>query len=619
MKTKTLKIVIFFCLISLIDIKSQPYIYFNTQLQDTTYEQLQKIFRFNIVTNSIEDFLPQQPIGKYAFPVWEPTQTYLNIEVHKWSYFLYNCLDTSINFDLHDLWGLHFDEMLYSPQINKLYIFSDYYAQISEFDILSGTITSQLKLGKTAYPNLLIYPSHCSFFSSENDRIYIFNVDTNDVDQVWTYSLESNQIINKQSLLELGGHLGSLGYKLVFGRNGKGIIQSYPAFYGNPDQDFYYKLYDFDADTSSPFIYHDGECEAYFTGNGEFILIFETYSDTLNDSLSYYHTGLVKIYNSGSGELIKTLNMPVGGFVYAFDCYPNNIYYVIDIEEPTRQIYTLKMDSIFNVLNLTSLNPSSAIVNSQPFTLTVYGYGFDTLSTVYFNDTAKTTTFISDSVLTAEILTSDISTIGNYPVWVTDEWSTSDTLIFAITAPPPVLISISPALSIPAIGRIYPIDISAAGDFFTDSSIVYFNGVAKPTQYISDSVLIFTIENYDVVDIGEKPAWVNNYGSNSDTAYFSVVEELPESVLPILECVEYNGAYSYTAYFGYNNNNDAAVYIPVGGNNMFSPYPNFRGQPLVFLPGIQTNVFSVEFDGKGLTWTLIGESVTADYDSTPCP
>jgi hypothetical protein len=347
MKTKTFRLLFVLCLISLNNIKAQPYIYYSTQWQDTTYIQLEKIFRFNLSTNVVEDFLPQQPIGKYASPVCDPSQSYLNIWVHKCSYFLYYCLDTSVNFDLHDLWGQHFDEMLYLPQTNKLCIFTDYYEKMNIFDILSGSIIMELNLGKTAYPNLLMQPSRCSFFSSDNNKILFFNVDTNDVDQVWTYSLETNQITNKQDLLELGGHSGSLGYSLVFGRNGKGIIQSYPVFYGNPDQDFYYKLYDFDADTSSPFIYHDGECEAYFIGNGEFILIFETYIDTLNDSLSYYHTGEVEIYNPGNGELVNTLTLPSYGLVYTFDNYPNNIYYVIDIEKPTRQIYTINMESMF--------------------------------------------------------------------------------------------------------------------------------------------------------------------------------------------------------------------------------------------------------------------------------
>jgi len=347
--TQTVFFVILFIVLSSSILNSQPYIYFSKDVSDSNIGHLEKIVRLNFSLNSVEDIFPQQIIGKYASSLWDPSESFLIIEVYKLGYTLYDCSNTYKTYDLNEIRGEPLDEILYSSQRNKLYIFSDYYKKIREFDIAVGKVTSELNLGKAAYPNLLMQPTRCSFFSSDNSKIYFFNVDTNDVDQLWTYSLETNQIASKQNLLEIGGHSGSFGYRLVFGRNGKGIIQSYPVFYGNPDQDFYYKLYDFDADTSSSFIYHDGECEAYFCGNGEYILLFETYMDTLNNSLSYYHTGEIQIYNSGNAELVKTLTLPSQGIVYTFDNYPNNIYYAIDIEEPTRQIYTLKMDSIFNV------------------------------------------------------------------------------------------------------------------------------------------------------------------------------------------------------------------------------------------------------------------------------
>jgi hypothetical protein len=347
--TQTVFFVILFIVLSSSILNSQPYIYFSKDVSDSNIGHLEKIVRWNLSLNSVEDFLPQQTIGKYATPTSDVSQSFVIIEVYKLGYILYDCSNTSLKFDLNEIRGEPLNEILYSSQRNKLYIFSDYYKKIREFEVASWEITSELNLGKTAYPNLLMQPTRCSFFSSDNTKIYFFNVDSNDVDQLWTYSLKTNQIARKQNLLEIGGHSGSLGYRLVFGRNGKGIVQSYPVFYGNPDQDFYYKLYDFDTDTSSPFIYHYGECEAYFSGDGEYILIFETYLDTLNNSLSYYHTGEVEIYNPGNGELVKTLTFPSYGIVYTFDNYPDDIYYVIDIEEPTRQIFTLKMDSIFNV------------------------------------------------------------------------------------------------------------------------------------------------------------------------------------------------------------------------------------------------------------------------------
>jgi hypothetical protein len=119
--------------------------------------------------------------------------------------------------------------------------------------------------------------------------------------------------------------------------------------------------------------------------------------------------------------------------------------------------------------------------------------------------------------------------------------------------------------------------------------------------------------------LGNYSVWISNYESDSDTLYFSVVNTLPEPITPVLECVEDNGDETYTAYFGYDNGNSTGVYIPIANRNNFSPMPIDRGQPVVFEPGEQANVFSVIFDGRDLTWTLDESVVTANRESEPCP
>lgn len=622
MKTKILIFLLALCLVYLIDIKAQPYIYYSIQLPDTGYEHYSKVVRYNLTTGLVEDFLPQQNIGEYVWETWDPSQSYLAINVFNWTHTIYNCSDTTKYFEFEEFFNVSIDEMLYSQERSKLYIFSNDYEKVSVLDVSSAKIISETEV--TGYPdyNDLMYPRRDCFFSSDSSKIYLTSKDSlTNFEQVWTYSLETNQITDKENLSELGGYPGSAGYSLTFGRNGKGIIESYPVYYNNPNRDYYFKFYDFDADTSSPFIYHNGESEAYFSGNGEYTLILETYLDTLND-LEYYHTGEVEIYNTQNAQLLKTITLPPGGKVYTFDNYLNNIYYVIDIEKPSRQIYALKMDSIFNVLDLTSLIPSSTIVNSSPFTLMVNGNGFDTLSTVYFNDTAKTTTFISDSMLKVEISTSDISTVGNYPVWVRDEWGISDTLIFEVNPQPPVLSSISPAIALRFFSFGTPpsaITATATGEYFTDSSVVYFNGSAKTTNYISETELTFQLSGSEVSTIGNYPVWVSNNGATSDTLYFSVTDTLPQAIVPILECVQENGDNTFTAFWGYNNSNEEVVYIPIGIKNGFTPGIQDRGQPKLFLPGNNTNVFNVVFNGKDLSWRLDQTSVTANKNSTPCP
>jgi len=81
-------------------------------------------------------------------------------------------------------------------------------------------------------------------------------------------------------------------------------------------------------------------------------------------------------------------------------------------------------------------------------------------------------------------------------------------------------------------------------------------------------------------------------------------------VRPILECVQPNGNGTYTAYFGYDNENTVPVTIPIGTDNKFTPAPISGTQPAVFQSGRTPNypnaAFSVVFNGEELVWTLKG-------------
>ena len=271
-------------------------------------------------------------------------------------------------------------------------------------------------------------------FSKSGDIMYLLKTDT--VQQkgyIASYSLSSKQIIASQYISEIS-ESGADEFYFNYRRNGLSVIES---LFLSPTPTSYYRIYFMDKDSLSiPIIRDDSQtwADGYVANEGKYLLLFNM---VLNpDSIGQRATGRIEIYDMADGQIKKTIELPSDGEVMCFENYPNNVYYAIDIEEPTRQIYELKMDSIFNVLALTSLNPSSEIVNSLSFTLRVNGHGFDSLSTVFFNDTAKTTIYVSDSVLTAELSTSDISVVGYYPVWVTDEWSISDTLSFTVTQKP---------------------------------------------------------------------------------------------------------------------------------------------------------------------------------------
>lgn len=92
-------------------------------------------------------------------------------------------------------------------------------------------------------------------------------------------------------------------------------------------------------------------------------------------------------------------------------------------------------------------------------------------------------------------------------------------------------------------------------------------------------------------------------------AFFVLVSALISNTAVVVACTNklvtpfsnsticnYDG--TATTYFGYNNENDETVSMNPGSfNNRFIPDPKTRGQPGSFLPGVNSNVFSV-------TWSI---------------
>jgi hypothetical protein len=83
---------------------------------------------------------------------------------------------------------------------------------------------------------------------------------------------------------------------------------------------------------------------------------------------------------------------------------------------------------------LTALTPSSATAGGPAFTLTVDGANFNAGATVLWNGSARATTFVSGTRLTAAIAAADIAAAGSVPVSVRNpDGQVSGTLAFTIT------------------------------------------------------------------------------------------------------------------------------------------------------------------------------------------
>lgn len=153
----------------------------------------------------------------------------------------------------------------------------------------------------------------------------------------------------------------------------------------------------------------------------------------------------------------------------------------------------------FTVLGpvISSLSPSSATAGGPAFTLTVNGVNLVSGSVVKWNGTALTTTWISNTQLTAAVPAADIVTAGTYPITVTNSLGTSPAVSYTVNDPLPVLTSISPSTII-AGGTGFT--LTATGSGFVHASKIYWNGAALTTTYVSATELQAPIPATDILD-----------------------------------------------------------------------------------------------------------------------
>src|SRR5262249_44413421 len=141
---------------------------------------------------------------------------------------------------------------------------------------------------------------------------------------------------------------------------------------------------------------------------------------------------------------------------------------------------------------------------------------------------------------------------------------------------------------------------------FNLSKLSFFAGQLNSAQRD-----ILTTLNGSLLPIG----WINYYFV---AIVLSNVVVTPAMVQPILECVTQNADGTFTASFGYLNQNTVPVTVFNGADNKFFPDPQDRGQPTVFQPGRVQGAFKVQFNGSNLFWKLGLRASVASSKSQRC-
>jgi hypothetical protein len=174
---------------------------------------------------------------------------------------------------------------------------------------------------------------------------------------------------------------------------------------------------------------------------------------------------------------------------------------------------------------LGGLDPSYAVAGGPGFVLTAIGTNFESDSIIQWNGNNRTTTFVSNSQLNADILESDIAAEGTANVTVfTPGFGNSNPNVFTITAA---------AGSAPSLGVLMPSSIRAgypgfilavSGANFSENSVIQWNGSSRETTFLNNDILQATIPASDMAVPGSASITVSTPGLPlSNSLIFQIV------------------------------------------------------------------------------------------------
>lgn len=198
----------------------------------------------------------------------------------------------------------------------------------------------------------------------------------------------------------------------------------------------------------------------------------------------------------------------------------------------------------------TSLSPSSAIVGSSDFTLTVNGTNFIYGSTVLWGGAPLPTIFTSPNQLSVSISASQIAQVGTIPVSV-EAYSNptapvSNVVNFTVAPVPPLTLnSVFP--SVIATGGT-DFTLTVLGLSFAANASVQWNGTALATTQVSSTVLRATVPAQDIATQGLATITVQNPSSGTVSAGASVsVQNAKPDAVALQITPDHAGAISFQA------------------------------------------------------------------------
>jgi hypothetical protein len=190
------------------------------------------------------------------------------------------------------------------------------------------------------------------------------------------------------------------------------------------------------------------------------------------------------------------------------------------------------------VPSLANISPNNTLAGSAGFTLTVNGSNFISGSVVRVNGANRTTTFVSNTQLTAAIPASDLGVGALLSITVftaAPGGGSSPAVTFTVNNPVPSISSISPSTAL-VLGSSFTLTVNGSG--FNGASVVQINGSSRPTTFVNPTQLQAQISNNDILVVGQRNITVVNPapgGGTSNTAILTVVGLLGQVIAPSTE------------------------------------------------------------------------------------
>jgi len=239
--------------------------------------------------------------------------------------------------------------------------------------------------------------------------------------------------------------------------------------------------------------------------------------------------------------------------------------------------------------------------------VTVSGTGFIQASTVTFNGTARATTFVSASQLTASLTAADLATAGTYPISVSNPapgGGTSAQINFVVSgAAPLALSSFSPATSTTGLDSLV---LTINGSGFLANAEVLVNGVTIPSTLNSPTQLTAVLNSNLLYRTGTLTISVRNAATTGPGA--SRTFTVTDACTVLASNLPYNPASRGFALYRPVLDQTSVYWVDytIGSGSSIKKVSKTGGPVTVLASGLG-GVNQIAVDGANVYWTEFNE------------